>query len=153
MGRNRAASARPWPVVAQDVRKKSAGGFPPGIGDGGRTDRPLGHEIVGGQRGVTRSSHGRGAKSPSPFPWGVRIEGPEPHTWTQTRRDRQSTAAGVKTHYGRQPVGTATATFAELAQSLQDQGHDPQTVVHFVNRLLRSSRLVPGALTTRRNVK
>ncbi len=28
------------------------------------------------------------------------------------------------------------ATFAELAQGLRDQGHDPQTVAHFVNRLV-----------------
>ncbi|MDE0032366.1 MAG: N-6 DNA methylase [Deltaproteobacteria bacterium] len=30
----------------------------------------------------------------------------------------------------------AAATFAELAQSLRDQDHDPQTVAHFVNRLV-----------------
>ena len=30
----------------------------------------------------------------------------------------------------------AAATFAELAQSLRDRGHDPQTVAHFVNRLV-----------------
>ena len=30
----------------------------------------------------------------------------------------------------------AAATFAELAQGLRHQGHDPQTVAHFVNRLV-----------------
>ena len=30
----------------------------------------------------------------------------------------------------------AAATFAELAQSLRGRGHDPQTVAHFVNRLV-----------------
>ena len=30
----------------------------------------------------------------------------------------------------------AAATFAELAQGLRDSGHDPQTVAHFVNRLV-----------------
>ena len=30
----------------------------------------------------------------------------------------------------------AAATFAELAQSLRDRGHDPQAVAHFVNRLV-----------------
>ena len=30
----------------------------------------------------------------------------------------------------------AAATFAELAQSLRDRGHDPQVVAHFVNRLV-----------------
>ena len=30
----------------------------------------------------------------------------------------------------------AAATFAELAQSLRDHGHEPQTVAHFVNRLV-----------------
>ena len=30
----------------------------------------------------------------------------------------------------------AAATFAELAQSLRDRSHDPQTVAHFVNRLV-----------------
>ena len=30
----------------------------------------------------------------------------------------------------------AAATFAELAQSLRNRGHDPQTVAHFVNRLV-----------------
>ena len=30
----------------------------------------------------------------------------------------------------------AAATFAELAQSLRDRGHDPQMVAHFVNRLV-----------------
>ena len=30
----------------------------------------------------------------------------------------------------------AAATFAELAQGLRDHGHDPQTVAHFVNRLV-----------------
>ena len=30
----------------------------------------------------------------------------------------------------------AAATFAELAQGLRDWGHDPQTVAHFVNRLV-----------------
>ena len=30
----------------------------------------------------------------------------------------------------------AAATFAELAQSLRERGHDPQTVAHFVNRLV-----------------
>ncbi len=30
----------------------------------------------------------------------------------------------------------AAATFAELAQGLRDRGHDPQTVAHFVNRLV-----------------
>ena len=30
----------------------------------------------------------------------------------------------------------AAATFADLAQGLRDRGHDPQTVAHFVNRLV-----------------
>ena len=30
----------------------------------------------------------------------------------------------------------AAATFAELAQSLRDEGHDPEAVAHFVNRLV-----------------
>ena len=30
----------------------------------------------------------------------------------------------------------AAATFAELAQSLRERGHDPQSVAHFVNRLV-----------------
>ena len=30
----------------------------------------------------------------------------------------------------------AAATFAELAQSLRDRDHDPQTVAHFINRLV-----------------
>ena len=30
----------------------------------------------------------------------------------------------------------AAATFAELAQRLRDRGHAPQTVAHFVNRLV-----------------
>ena len=30
----------------------------------------------------------------------------------------------------------AAATFAELAQGLRDRGHEPQTVAHFVNRLV-----------------
>ena len=30
----------------------------------------------------------------------------------------------------------AAATFAELAQSLRERGHDPQAVAHFVNRLV-----------------
>ena len=30
----------------------------------------------------------------------------------------------------------AAATFAELAQSLREQGHEPQAVAHFVNRLV-----------------
>ena len=30
----------------------------------------------------------------------------------------------------------AAATFAELTQSLRDRAHDPQTVAHFVNRLV-----------------
>ena len=30
----------------------------------------------------------------------------------------------------------AAATFAELAQGLRERGHDPQTVAHFVNRLV-----------------
>ena len=30
----------------------------------------------------------------------------------------------------------AAATFAELAQGLRDRRHDPQTVAHFVNRLV-----------------
>ena len=30
----------------------------------------------------------------------------------------------------------AAATFAEVAQGLREQGHDPQTVAHFVNRLV-----------------
>ena len=33
-------------------------------------------------------------------------------------------------------TGRAAATFAELAQSLRERGHDPQTVAHFVNRLV-----------------
>ena len=30
----------------------------------------------------------------------------------------------------------AAASFASLAQALRDRGHDPQTVAHFVNRLV-----------------
>ena len=33
-------------------------------------------------------------------------------------------------------TGRAAATFAELAQSLRERGHDPQAVAHFVNRLV-----------------
>ena len=37
----------------------------------------------------------------------------------------------------RQPLTErAAATFAELAQSLREQGHEPQAVAHFVNRLV-----------------
>ena len=48
----------------------------------------------------------------------------------------------------------AAATFAELAQSLRDRGHDPQTVAHFVNRLVfcmfaEDVGLLPGNMFTR----
>ena len=48
----------------------------------------------------------------------------------------------------------AAATFAELAQGLRDQGHDPQTVAHFVNRLVfcmfaEDVGLLPGNMFTR----
>ena len=33
-------------------------------------------------------------------------------------------------------TGRVAATFAELARSLRDRGHDPQAVAHFVNRLV-----------------
>ena len=36
----------------------------------------------------------------------------------------------------------AAATFAVLAQSLRERGHEPQTVAHFVNRL--GGRVAPG---------
>ena len=46
------------------------------------------------------------------------------------------------------------ATFAELAQSLRESGHDPQTVAHFVNRLVfcmfaEDVGLLPGNMFTR----
>ena len=46
------------------------------------------------------------------------------------------------------------ATFAELAQSLRDRGHDPQSVVHFVNRLVfylfaEDVGLLPGEIFTK----
>ena len=48
----------------------------------------------------------------------------------------------------------AAATFAELAQGLRDRGHDPQTVAHFVNRLVfcmfaEDVGLLPGSMFTR----
>ena len=48
----------------------------------------------------------------------------------------------------------AAATFAELAQSLRDRGHDPQTVAHFVNRLVfcmfaEDVGLLPGNMFTK----
>ena len=48
----------------------------------------------------------------------------------------------------------AAATFAELAQLLRDRGHDPQTVAHFVNRLVfcmfaEDVGLLPGNMFTR----
>ena len=48
----------------------------------------------------------------------------------------------------------AAATFAELAQGLRDQCHDPQTVAHFVNRLVfcmfaEDVGLLPGNMFTR----
>ena len=48
----------------------------------------------------------------------------------------------------------AAATFAELAQSLRDRGHDPQSVAHFVNRLVfcmfaEDVGLLPGNMFTR----
>ena len=48
----------------------------------------------------------------------------------------------------------AAATFAELAQGLRDRGHDPQTVAHFVNRLVfcmfaEDVGLLPGNMFTR----
>ena len=48
----------------------------------------------------------------------------------------------------------AAATFAELAQGLRDRDHDPQTVAHFVNRLVfcmfaEDVRLLPGNMFTR----
>ena len=48
----------------------------------------------------------------------------------------------------------AAATFAELAQGLRDRGHDPQTVAHFVNRLVfcmfaEDVDLLPGNMFTR----
>ena len=48
----------------------------------------------------------------------------------------------------------AAATFAELAQSLRNRGHDPQTVAHFVNRLVfcmfaEDVGLLPGSMFAR----
>ena len=48
----------------------------------------------------------------------------------------------------------AAATFAELAQNLRQRGHDPQTVAHFVNRLVfcmfaEDVGLLPGNMFTR----
>ena len=48
----------------------------------------------------------------------------------------------------------AAATFAELAQGLRERGHDPQTVAHFVNRLVfcmfaEDVGLLPGSMFTR----
>ena len=48
----------------------------------------------------------------------------------------------------------AAATFAELAQDLRDRDHDPQTVAHFVNRLVfcmfaEDVGLLPGNMFTR----
>ena len=48
----------------------------------------------------------------------------------------------------------AAATFAELAQGLRDRDHDPQTVAHFVNRLVfcmfaEDVGLLPGNMFTR----
>ena len=48
----------------------------------------------------------------------------------------------------------AAATFAELAQSLRERGHNPQTVAHFVNRLVfcmfaEDVGLLPGNMFTR----
>ena len=48
----------------------------------------------------------------------------------------------------------AAATFAELAQGLRDHGHEPQTVAHFVNRLVfcmfaEDVGLLPGNMFTR----
>jgi len=48
----------------------------------------------------------------------------------------------------------AAATFAELAQSLRDRGHDPQPVAHFVNRLVfcmfaEDVGLLPGNMFAR----
>ena len=49
---------------------------------------------------------------------------------------------------------SAAATFAELAQSLRGRGHDPQTVAHFVNRLVfcmfaEDAGLLPADMFTR----
>ena len=48
----------------------------------------------------------------------------------------------------------AAATFAELAQGLRDRGHEPQTVAHYVNRLVfcmfaEDVGLLPGNMFTR----
>ncbi len=48
----------------------------------------------------------------------------------------------------------AAATFAELAQSLRERSHDPQTVAHFVNRLVfcmfaEDVGLLPSSMFTR----
>ena len=48
----------------------------------------------------------------------------------------------------------AAATFASLAQSLRERGHDPQAVAHFVNRLVfcmfaEDVGLLPGGIFTR----
>ena len=48
----------------------------------------------------------------------------------------------------------AAATFAELAQSLRERRHDPQTVAHFVNRLVfcmfaEDAGLLPDSMFTR----
>ena len=48
----------------------------------------------------------------------------------------------------------AAAAFAELAQGLRDQGHDPQTVAHFINRMVfcmfaEDVGLLPGSMFTR----
>ena len=47
----------------------------------------------------------------------------------------------------------AAATFAKLSQDLREQGHDPQTVAHFVNRLVfcmfaEDVGLLPGKMFT-----
>ena len=47
----------------------------------------------------------------------------------------------------------AAATFSDLAQSLRDQGHDPQAVAHFVNRMIfcmfaEDAGLLPGDIFT-----
>ena len=51
-------------------------------------------------------------------------------------------------------TGRAAATFAELAQSLRERGHNPQAVAHFVNRLVfcmfaEDVGLLPGHMFTR----
>ena len=51
-------------------------------------------------------------------------------------------------------TASAAATFAELAQSLRDRGHEAEAVAHFVNRLVfcmfaEDTGLLPNDMFTR----